>query len=115
MIQPSSPPQLVQQAQGPLVRVGPISVPPYLDRPNIVTRRGANGIELAQLDSWAEPLKDNLTRVLAENLTALAPEQRIVAAPSNSSAEVDHEMTVAIRQLDGDVTGRVRLVAFWSI
>ncbi|MGK0172668.1 MAG: putative lipoprotein YmbA, partial [Gammaproteobacteria bacterium] len=79
VIQPVSPVQLVQHAQGPLVRVGPISVPPYLDRPNIVTRRGANGIELAQLDSWAEPLKDNITRVLVDNLSALSPGRRIVA------------------------------------
>jgi uncharacterized lipoprotein YmbA len=48
--------------------LGPISFPPYLDRPQLVTRNSRNEIVVAEFDRWAEPLRDNLLRVLKENL-----------------------------------------------
>ena len=60
-------------AQGPVIGVGPITVPKYLDRPQIVTRSGRNQLALGEFDRWAEPLQDNVLRVLAENLAFLIP------------------------------------------
>ena len=38
------------------VGVGPVTLPPYLDRPQLVTRAGSNRAVLADFDSWVEPL-----------------------------------------------------------
>jgi ABC-type transport auxiliary lipoprotein component len=46
-------------------------LPPYLDRPQLVTRAGSNRMVLADFDSWAEPLQGLFARVLAKNLTLL--------------------------------------------
>ena len=51
--------------------IGPIKIPEYLNQPKIVTRKGPNELTLAEFDRWAERLKDNLTRVLAKNLSNL--------------------------------------------
>ena len=45
--------------------VGPIEVPRYLDRPQIMTRTGPNEMALAEFDLWAEPLKEGIPRILA--------------------------------------------------
>ena len=47
--------------------VGPVTLPPYLDRPQIVTRAGRARLILAEFDQWAAPLQDTVARVLAEN------------------------------------------------
>src|SRR5215510_6709686 len=54
--------------RGPVIGVGPITMPKYLDRPEIVTRASQNQLTFGQFDRWAEPLQDNVFRVLAENL-----------------------------------------------
>lgn len=43
------------------VGVGPMHVPGYLDRPQIVTRRDADRIDLGDFDQWGEPLRDGIS------------------------------------------------------
>src|SRR5262249_24644430 len=42
--------------------VGPVTVPPYLDRPQLVTRTSRAKLVLADLDQWAAPLPDTIAR-----------------------------------------------------
>ena len=46
--------------------IGPIKFPGYLDRQEIITRRGENRFMMSEHDRWAEPLEENFTRVLAQ-------------------------------------------------
>jgi uncharacterized lipoprotein YmbA len=41
--------------------VGPVTVPPYLDRTQIVTRASRAKLVLADFDQWAAPLQDTIT------------------------------------------------------
>ena len=63
------------------IGIGPLDLPGYLDRPEIVTRVNPDELELAELDNWAEPLKDNITRVLAENISRLLCTEDVVIFP----------------------------------
>jgi uncharacterized lipoprotein YmbA len=72
---------IAQLESGPLVGVGPIELPSYLDQPAITTRASANTVTMADFDHWAEPLPDGFTRVLAENLAHLAPAASIAIFP----------------------------------
>lgn len=60
--------------------VGPISLPPYLDRSQIVQLVGENRLRLLPIDLWAEPLDEAVERVLSLNLTQLS-HGRIVGEP----------------------------------
>src|SRR4030095_6149431 len=40
--------------------VGPVTVPPYLDRSQIVTRTSRAKLTLADFDQWAGPLADTM-------------------------------------------------------
>ncbi len=41
-----------------VVRVGPVTIPSYLDRRQIVTSNGRNGIEIAEYERWGGSLDD---------------------------------------------------------
>src|SRR5262245_9638167 len=51
--------------------VGPLRLPGYLERREIVTRVGQSQLDVSQKDRWAEPLDENLSHVLAQNLSVL--------------------------------------------
>jgi uncharacterized protein len=102
-------------AQGPVIGVGPITLPKYLDRPQIVTRVGRNQLALSEFDRWAEPLQDNVLRVLAEHLACLVPTEQVLRQACPRSATLDYQVTVDMRQFDGSLGGESRLLALWSV
>lgn len=95
--------------------VGPVELPAYLERPQMVTRKQGHRFELAEFDRWAEPLPDTVSRVLAENLAALTCAEPLHFYPWSSDAVVDRQVTVRILRLDGEPGGEVVLQAHWSI
>ena len=95
--------------------VGPVTVPPYLDRPQIVTRASQAKLTLADLDQWAGPLPDTIARVLAEDLSLLIPTERVVFHPWPRSIDPDYQITVEVLQFDRGPGGEVVLAAHWSL
>jgi uncharacterized lipoprotein YmbA len=102
-------------AQSPVVGVGPITLPKYLDRPQIVTRASRNQLALGEFDRWAEPLQDNVARVLAEHLARLIPTDHILLHPWTRSATVDYQVSMEVLQFDGWLGGESTLLALWNI
>jgi uncharacterized protein len=97
------------------VGVGPVELPEYLDRPQIVTRSGQNALNLAEFDNWAEPLKDNATQVLAENLAVLLPSRRIVTYPWKRATPVDMQLVAKITRFDHAEDGETVLSTRWRL
>ncbi|HNP59482.1 MAG TPA: PqiC family protein [Nitrospirales bacterium] len=95
--------------------LGPITLPKYLDRPQIVTKTSAHEVELAEFHKWAEPLSENVSHVLAENLSALLSSDRILQYPWRSSIPLDYQIAVDVLQFDGTMGGEAVLVARWSL
>ncbi len=89
-----------------------VQVPEYLDRPQIVVRKGENRLSLSELDRWAEPLSRMITRVLSQELAA-GPSPVRVNAPGSSAEE--SQIWVQILRLDGTPGGSVHLAADWRI
>ena len=81
--------------------LGPIRVPKYLDRPQIVTRISSHEIDLAEFHKWAAPLKDNIGHVLQENLSMFLTTDGIVSYPWNRSSSPDYQLSLDIIQFDG--------------
>ncbi|MCH8055072.1 MAG: membrane integrity-associated transporter subunit PqiC [Deltaproteobacteria bacterium] len=100
---------------GVAIGVGPVDLPRYLDRPQIVTRTSRNELDLAEFDQWAEPLKDNFSNVLAENLSILIPTDRIAVFPWNRSTPIDYRVAVEVTRFEAKTGGNALLVARWSI
>jgi uncharacterized protein len=107
--------QATAAAQGPVIAVGPVTLPKYLDRPQIVTRASRNRLTLGEFDRWAEPLQENVTRVLAENLARLVPTDHILLQTWPRPATLDYQVTVEVLDFEGGLGGEGVLLALWSL
>jgi uncharacterized protein len=95
--------------------IGPIRLPEYLDRRNIIVRNSGNELELAEDSQWAEPMGDTVSRVLADNLSVLLGTHRITQFPWRSSMPVDYQLTIQVAQFDGVPGEQVVLRAQWQV
>jgi hypothetical protein len=100
---------------GLLVGLGPIHIPAYLDRPQIV--RAASGQEyyLSDQHRWAERLDENIARVSARNLAAYLPADQIVPYPWPREPKPDAQVTITIQELHVDPAGEARMSALWTL
>ena len=98
-----------------IVGIGPVTLPEYLDRPQMVTRAGDNRLDLAEFDRWAEPLGGNFTRVLADNVSRLLSTERVVLFPWPSSVQVDYKVAVEVMEFEAGPGGIVTLDARWTV
>ncbi|MFH0813747.1 MAG: PqiC family protein [Pseudomonadota bacterium] len=104
---------LNQQAMA--IGIGPVEFPKYLDRPQIVTRTSESELKLSEFNRWAEPLQDNFTRVLAENLATLLPTDRIDIFPFRDNQAITCQVLVEVISFGGDPGGNAVLSAWWTI
>jgi uncharacterized protein len=97
-----------------VIGVGPVRIPKYLDRPQIVTRSGRNEIRVNELHQWAGPLKYDLARVLRENLSVLLEGHHTVPYPWKNTEGVSYQIKITFHRLDVE-NGTAILKADWSI
>ncbi len=97
------------------IGVGPVELPPYVDRPQIVTRSGSNRLHLAEYDRWAEPLKQGVARVLAENLSTVVGTDHIVLFPWKASQTPAYQIVVDVTRFDSTAAGTAVLTARWTV
>jgi uncharacterized protein len=97
------------------IGVGPLRLPAYLDRPQIVTRVNPNELKLAEFDNWAEPLQDNVARVLVENISRLLCTESVVIFPWKKSSHIDYQIDIKIVWMDGKLGEKAILVTQWTI
>ena len=97
------------------IGVGPVNLPQYLDRPQIVTRVSPNRFEIAEFDRWGGALKDDFTRTLAENLARLMPAERIATHPWRRAASIDYQIPLEIVRFDGERGKDLVLNVDWQI
>jgi hypothetical protein len=101
--------------KGPAIGIGPITLPQYLNRPEIVTRISGNQLAVAEFDQWGGDLNDNLARTLAANLSSLLQTDRVFLFPWKDEAQVDYQVTIDVANFEQDVDGSSVLTAYWSI
>jgi uncharacterized protein len=97
------------------VLIGPITLPAYLDRIQMVTMAGKHELVLDEFNRWAEPLKDSFYRVLLENLSSLLNTSDIYAYDRDGSTIADYQVVIDVTYFHGAPGGDVWLTAFWRI
>lgn len=111
----ASAPTALGDRKGPAVGVGPVTLAAYLDRPSIVVREGGNQVRPSRAHEWAEPLKDGVARVIAENLAIMLPTDAVVLFPWRTPQTVAYRVTVEILRFDGSLGGPVGLNGHWQL
>ncbi len=96
------------------VGVGPIRLPDYLNRPQIVIRQGDNRLVVDEYHRWGGALEDEILRILAENLGELLGSEK-VRTYADELQQPDYRIGVAFQRFEV-VDGREALVkASWTI
>jgi uncharacterized lipoprotein YmbA len=90
-----------------------LRLPQYLDRSQIVTRSENHRLQISEFELWGGNLREDMTRVLAENLRQLLDGDRVIAAPYTMSVTPDYRLEVEIQRFEREAGGRVRLSAHW--
>ena len=107
--------QSVINGERPMVGLGPVRIPAYLDRPQIVTATSGQEYRLSEDHRWTERLDENIARVSAQNLSALIPTDRIVMHPWPRESQPDVQVGISIQEMHVDPRGEVRMSALWSL
>lgn len=95
--------------------LGPVVLPAYLNRRQIITRKTDTELVAAEFDYWAEPLQDNFNRVLKENLSTLLATDNITLYPWKKETPINYQVRVEVIRFDRDVGGNSWLTARWSV
>jgi len=98
-----------------IIGIGPVKIPEYLDRPQMVTINKAKMLQFAQFDRWGESLDLGLARLIREDLTINLPKVKWTLYPWNPSMPVRYQVLVEIVQLDSQLDRDMFFVAQWTI
>ncbi len=108
-------PELAGIEHGLAVGIGPVELPKYLDRPQIVTRAGGNRLRTSESHQWAEPLKDSISRVLVVEVGRRLDSNRVYVLPRRVRTPLDWRVDLDIGRFDGAPDTEAVLAARWSL
>ena len=103
---------------GVTLAVGPVELPDYVDRPQIVTRTGANELVIAEFDRWGGSLDNQITGSLVATLRDRLAPRRIAVASWRSaipSGGNPYRVAVSVSRFDGSPGKSVVLQARWEL
>lgn len=102
-------------APAAVIGVGPVSLPDYVDRPQIVVRTGPYTLAQATFDQWGGDLDDMVPRLLIEDLAARLPTDHLVPFPQVSDVPFDYRVSITISQFDVSSAGEAVVAAGWQV
>jgi len=97
------------------IGLGPIKLPPYLDRPEIVTRAAPNRLELSKEDRWGESVQNGFTSAMERDLAAQAGTGNIIIFPWYNTVHIDMQVQIDVYRFDTDSEGIAHLSAKWTL
>jgi uncharacterized lipoprotein YmbA len=97
------------------VIIGPLVLPDLYDQPQLVVRVAANRVEIMETHRWAAPLKNEIPRILAEDLAVLLKPTRVATYPQNSGLDVEYRVQIDIQRYEMTAGQGVALDALWSV
>jgi hypothetical protein len=101
--------------QGPVIGLGPIRIPEYLNRPQMIVATSENQYRLSEDHRWAEPLDQNISLALLKALPRQLGTNRIVRFPWSQRQVIDYQVGIDILEFNVDASGQSRLIAQWFI
>ncbi len=102
-------------AQAPVVGLGPIRIPEYLNRPQMIVAITDNQYQLSEDHRWAERLDQNISLALFKALPRQLGTDRIIRYPWSQRQVVDYQVGIDILEFNVNASGQSRLVAQWFI
>ena len=97
------------------VLVGPVSIPEYLDRNQMVTVAENNRVMVDEFNRWAESLRESFYRVLLEDLSFLLKTPEVARYDRSGEYNSDYQVFIDVTRFDCAPEGDAVLIAFWTV
>jgi uncharacterized lipoprotein YmbA len=98
-----------------VIGIGPLKIPEYLDRPQIVTLDKNKMFQFAQFDRWGQSLDLGLASLIREDLTVIAPGIKMTLYPWNPLIAVKYQVVLEVVQMDSELDKDMFLVVQWTV
>ena len=98
----------------PALVIGPIDLPAYTERAQVLTLHGDSELRAAVSARWAEPLEQNFSRVLVENLSRLLGTDEVTTLGS-VHAPTALQITLEVTEFVATDAGFAVLTAYWRV
>ncbi len=98
-----------------VIGLEPVRLSDYLDRSQIVTRDSSNNIKIAEFDRWAGSFKDNIMRVLVNNLSALGAQYNVSVVTLDKLVPIEYRIGVSISSFEAVSNEQVILDVHWNV
>lgn len=113
------PPGNPSYSQTIILAIGPVHIPDYLDRPQIVTRVGDNELKWSEFHRWAGSLESDVLSVLLDDLSGLLPADRFSVVGWASypvhQRPASCRVEVFVERFEGTLGDSVVLKAQWIV
>jgi uncharacterized lipoprotein YmbA len=96
------------------IAVGPVSIPPAVDRPQLVIQVAPNQVTVDEFHRWAAPLDDGVARAVAGDLAVLLGTSKVAVAPVTGFVPT-HRVTIDVQRFDSVPGESVLVEAQWSV
>jgi uncharacterized lipoprotein YmbA len=78
-------------------------------------RTAQNRFEVLENDRWAEPLDENFTRLISQNLSGLLRTDRIIVYPWTSDRKPTYQVEIEVLGFEGNSARDGQLLARWGV
>lgn len=100
---------------GSSLGIGPVTLPDFLDRPQMVFRAGPNRIDIDEYQRWGGSLRADIINTMSENLAHLLGTSRVVVLPTEVRLPVDYRLVVDILRFEAGDDGQAHLKVRWAV
>lgn len=100
-----------------MLGLGPLRMPDYLDRSQIVTRGANSAIDVDEFNRWSEPLARSILRIVSTDVDSLLPNVVVVVYPYEPFLrdKVSYQLAGEINRFEANYEGRVVLEVQWGV
>ncbi len=104
-----------QPKSGYTVAVSAVTVPRAVDRPQIVIRTGADQVAIEESERWAEPVKDQIGRVIAAELSRMLDGAYVYAYAQADSVNADCKVLIDVQRFDSIPGVGATIDVLWTV
>ena len=97
------------------VAIASVGLPQMLDRPQIVTRTVANQVTINEYERWAGPLKNEIARAIAADLSRQLGGATVFTYPQSGNVDAQYRVAIDVQRFDAAPGDAATVEAVWTV
>ena len=112
---------LVKSLPDAYIDIGPVTIIELVDRPQLVIKLSPNQVQILEQQRWAQPLKNEIGRVVAKNLSILLTTHHVSnypTTPVNSNVSADmtsYKLQLNVQKFESSLASNATITINYTI